>query len=855
MVSVPRRAGAYDASGRPALPRVLVDRPALDRALAAALDHPVAVVAAPAGVGKTTAVGAWFAARPQVPVAWVDAGRGLEAAALTELLDARPAGGWVVVDDAHLLTDACLAVVRERLAASPDSLALVLVGRREPALDRLRPQLQGTLARVPGTAFEWTEAESRALLTAHAGPLPPAVVDRVVEYAGGWAAALTLAGDALAGSGVPEATAARLLAGDLPVLGELATEALHDQTPDARHLLRCVALEESVTVPAARHLSGDRAAGDLLAALAEAGVLVGVRATSAGPVEHRVHPVLRRALERALRTEDGEAQVARDWLRSVALRDVAQGQVAAGFRRLVQVEAWADAVQVMAERGDALVARPCAALVATVLEEAPELVEAQPRTWLTLALHRWQVGDTVSAEHWITRTLDADVVALLHPVELALLRLLAVRISGVDARGAVEHARGLLATSDPAVSGPLLSWMFVELAVAELWSGEVEPAAEHLRLALAGAHSLPVMRASVLSHLAQADLWRGRPHSAGQLALEALGLAAEHPEVLSTTVLRARVVRELAAHVPVEERLTPEELGVPTESPTLVDPTSACQRTRLLARRLIARGEVVQAARVLEAPLPGGSPGGAVRTAVLLDRAACAHLLGDVAKVGEVADELTALGAVLEAETLRAVQHDARGEPGRALRVLTEALAGDLPQVLPWRRTVAGVLRAQLLDAAGERAEAMRLVQDAVRRTRVQRVREPFLSVSRHGTPVGQLLERLVGLEDSAWLEELLTSVSPGHDLASVGQRFEATAVAPGPLGRRPDSAARLPSLTPREGDVLRLLARGSTYADVAVALTLSENTVKTHVSALYAKLGVARRSEALRAAREIGLI
>ena len=63
------------------------------------------------------------------------------------------------------------------------------------------------------------------------------------------------------------------------------------------------------------------------------------------------------------------------------------------------------------------------------------------------------------------------------------------------------------------------------------------------------------------------------------------------------------------------------------------------------------------------------------------------------------------------------------------------------------------------------------------------------------------------------------------------------------------------PTLSPRERDVLHELARGSTYADIAANLFVSENTVKTHVSSLYAKLSVNRRSAALAAARAMNLL
>ena len=69
-----------------------------------------------------------------------------------------------------------------------------------------------------------------------------------------------------------------------------------------------------------------------------------------------------------------------------------------------------------------------------------------------------------------------------------------------------------------------------------------------------------------------------------------------------------------------------------------------------------------------------------------------------------------------------------------------------------------------------------------------------------------------------------------------------------------PDTAF-LPALTPREREVLHELARGSTYADIAANLFVSENTVKTHVSSLYGKLAVSRRSEALAVARSLNLL
>lgn len=71
----------------------------------------------------------------------------------------------------------------------------------------------------------------------------------------------------------------------------------------------------------------------------------------------------------------------------------------------------------------------------------------------------------------------------------------------------------------------------------------------------------------------------------------------------------------------------------------------------------------------------------------------------------------------------------------------------------------------------------------------------------------------------------------------------------------RNEAAIRSLGLTPRECEILAALASGQSNKELARSLDVAPDTVKTHLSRIYAKLGVSRRVQAIEKARALGLI
>ena len=245
---------------------------------------------------------------------------------------------------------------------------------------------------------------------------------------------------------------------------------------------------------------------------------------------------------------------------------------------------------------------------------------------------------------------------------------------------------------------------------------------------------------------------------------------------------------------------------------------------------------------------------------ILLDLAGHLALLrGDLAAAREAAGEADAIAAVLDQPGVRLFpRYRLRlllAEPGQADRILTEVLADPLLD-----KTFSSDVRSVLVAGALATGTARRgdIAECATR-----------LPVSVSGRLDGAWQATLAALttvdEAGLWerAAEVWRELGRPYELAlclsrTAATRAEATEIA-GRLGAallREDTPPSAPSgLTPRERDVLALLATGLSNRQIAAKLYISPSTAGVHVSHILAKLGVATRTAAAAVARERGLV
>ena len=314
------------------------------------------------------------------------------------------------------------------------------------------------------------------------------------------------------------------------------------------------------------------------------------------------------------------------------------------------------------------------------------------------------------------------------------------------------------------------------------------------------------------------------------------------------------------------------------------DPAAAFFAAIAAAHLAVEQDDLAAAARLLDEADPGAAtwlPGEPdAESLLMLARVRAAIAEGDVATASDIvrlvhdkygADEPVPCAVDADIAVLT-------GDPGQATAAL--GLAGGSPG-----RTVRGravradqlAARARLLLALGDPAgalEAARRCASDDKLTLRDRI-TALVAATLASRRLGADREAATSLEQALALAEPHRAYRPFLDMGGDVHSAIAILVAPAspaagfaarvrehlisrPLARLPDAAPggrETPALTASELSVLRLLRSHMTNQEIADALYLSVNTVKTHLRAVYHKLGVSSRREAVDRGRRLHML
>ena len=196
---------------------------------------------------------------------------------------------------------------------------------------------------------------------------------------------------------------------------------------------------------------------------------------------------------------------------------------------------------------------------------------------------------------------------------------------------------------------------------------------------------------------------------------------------------------------------------------------------------------------------------------------------------------------------LRAVLEDANdievvGEVSTAEAAIAAAQAGGIDVILMDLRFGAGAEGTLVSTGADATAATKRTMKNPPN----------VLVVTKYDTDAD-----ILGAIEAGAVGYLLKDAPPADLLAAVRSAAEGDSTLSPVVANRLMTRVRTPrtSLTPRELEVLKLVAAGSSNRDIGKVLFLSEATVKSHLVHIYDKLGVRSRTSAVAAAREQGVL
>jgi LuxR family maltose regulon positive regulatory protein len=848
----------------------LIDRPDLVAALDRAVEKKVTVISAPAGSGKTSLLRLWsdrpdqgrriavMSVRPDqhdAQLFWLTLlaavrgargtahptpdfnGRAMVGKVLSEI-SATGTPHVLVIDDLHELNSAeATEQLTSLLTNLPPHAHAIVATRHDLPLRLHRLRLAGELAEIRVAQLRFTEQETRELVAAARIALPDDVAAVLHQRTEGWAAGLRLAVLSLAGHPDPERFVAEFSGSDRTVAEYLMAEMLERQPAEVQRLLLRISLLDRVNGELADLLTGASGSERILLGLEDANAFV----VSLDPDRtwFRYHHLFAGLLRLVLRrTQAAEIPT----LHRLAARWFAEhAQPADAVRHLQAAGEWTEAARLLTDHSLGMTLDGQAGTVAALLRAFPAATGAEsPELALVHAIADLdQMRLAEAAAHLeIARSHATD-----HRSRTAIssLDLLLARLRG-HFDGVFEQAGALTpitgrSNADIALGSDLRAVALLNLGVTEAWSLRLADSERHLLdgAALARDIGRPYLEVACLAHLGFASTI----HSfalARQRCEEAIALAARHG----------------------------------WDAEPVIAPALAT-----LAGTLIWTGEFDHGAQWLDraerATRSGGEPG--IRLLV--------HLISAIRQAarGHHREALTAFVAAGEVQALMVGEH-ALATRVTAWTIATQARCGMVDQArtalaaLDDRQAAAGeirnaaaVLRIAERDPAGARRE-LRTVLDGTapvspHLTLVEAHLLDALACRDQGDQraVSAAVERALHLAErdrlilpfamtGAW--ELLAALRETSHAALVTDILDAT------HSGAPSSAATvLPAeeLSPSELRVLRYLPTNLTRPEIAGELTISLNTVNTHIRRIYAKLGATDRSAAVQRGRELRLL
>ncbi|MEV4657852.1 LuxR C-terminal-related transcriptional regulator [Micromonospora sp. NPDC049301] len=812
----------------------------------------------------------------------------------------------LVLDDLHRVADPAALTGLEFLLRHAEQRLHLVVGARAGlplALHRLR--LAGELTEIGPAELAFTDDEVADLLTAHGAPLPAAALHRLRERTGGWPAALRIAALALRAQPDPERWVAQF-GGDQPeIAGYLQEEVLAATDPADRDLLRRTALAETVCADLAEALTGRADAGQALADLAGAGGLL--HREESRPPWYRCDPLLADLLRAEL------ARLPADELRELHVRAAdwyaGAGRPVDGLRHALAAGRWDRA-------GDLFVAHwpdltrydPDPVDGPAPPSAPPEVVRADPEVALACAAERAYAGDLPAATaHLHAAAGYADslpvprrdrFLRLATALELTLARLAGdpAEVRAAAARLLRTRPAGPLPTGTPGAARTGTPGA----APGAVPTGTPGPsstgAPNHALAAGAGSAAEDAdLRAFTGTALGLVELAAGALPAARFVRARAAAREAGRPRTELVGASRSALLLAVRGDLRAAEQAARDALAMPPNRgwscrldcgyANLALAVVALHRDQPeeAAANLALAAPATGPARSAEADSgddwPAGPPAEPVAAAVAaLCRAYLHRDAGDLAAgqrlLVRARESLTDRPAAAElANLLRAVEAELRAErgdldaardllvsatddppdPARAVALARlELRAGDTgaagralpdwqaPPSATWPLPVrldAGLLAAVLAERGGDGRRAGRILEQVLDLAGPQGCRRVF---TRAEPPVRDLL--------AAHLDAGTAHFSLVSDLIRGAE--QTTTRPPAEPGGTLDEP-----LTERELTILRYLQSILSNVEIASELSLSVNTVKTHVRNIYRKLDATRRREAVRRARELRLI